>query len=410
MKNLGRWGSILAGLLILQGCASIRYVEPGWSSEQRQYLDAAMKQPLTFELAKDKSDEAWSRAQVILAHICPLKLQMATDSVIFTYADTENYSWRITREDRGRTSLFDVTCIKYKPGHHDCQQLQVTDRNAHLVAWFMASGARMPDEVVWASLRPFDEISEVTWNPLRWGAINDPWGDFECGETGAFLPPPDLPDVALDARVSVFSNKGGGAGKALIKPMVANATQVRSWSLTIYDASSRHAELRVLGGNGGPPSLLEWDGRDANGEPVAEGIYPAMLRVLYWNGQSIESKEVRLEVTNRYPDLSFERGLGSIDPSRPDLLIMPGEFRIEPASSRLPCRYRLEIRWQNGTLVRVLEGAVAPHLKVLWDGKDAQGGAFISNTRYSFKLLQLDEQGQVVHEYPERTWNCVFLH
>jgi hypothetical protein len=398
----------MALLLLLPGCASIRYVEPGWNSEQRHYLDSAMKQPLTFELTKDKSDAAWSRAQVILAHICPLKLQLVSDSVIFTYADTKNYSWRITREDRGRTSLFDVTCIKYDPGNHDCQQLQVTDRNAHLVAWFMASGVRMPDELVWASLRPFDAISEITWNPQHWGAINDPWGDFECGENGFLLPPPELPEVYLDLKAPVFSNQHG-TGKAYLQPVVANASQVKSWSFVIYNATSQHAAMRTFGGTGAPPATLEWDGRDANDKSAPEGIYPAMLRVLYWDGQSVESKEVRLEISNRYPDLSFERSLGSIDPSRPDLLVMPAEFLIEPTFSHLPCRYRLEIRWQNGSMVRVLEGVVAPHLKVLWDGKDAQGGAFISNTRYSFKLIQLDDQGQVVHEYPVRTWNCVFL-
>ena len=63
----------------------------------------------------------------------------------------------------------------------------------------------------------------------------------------------------------------------------ANGADLQGWRLVIYDAPGN--VVRTLQGNGAPPALVTWDGRQGNGEPVAGGVaYHYQLELAHRDG------------------------------------------------------------------------------------------------------------------------------
>lgn len=78
MKKL----SISFMVLSLIGCATMgRQMNP----EQSSYLSKALTTPKELIIKKDKSEEAWGRAQTFISRFSDMKLQIATDYVLETY-------------------------------------------------------------------------------------------------------------------------------------------------------------------------------------------------------------------------------------------------------------------------------------------------------------------------------------
>jgi hypothetical protein len=405
--------------LALGACASIHWKRPVPSPEQARYLDRALFQPLDLEVPHEQGDAAWSRAQVFAAHYCPLKIELATNYVCFTFTDTQNYSWRFTRELRGATDLISVECLVPDKAEHPCQESFASSRNARVAARFIATGERIPDGLIWPALRSYDEKVETRWNPALWGQFGDPWGDFECakpadqgtGQAAATpapsptaTPAPFAPSVGMVEPSVIFSYLT--QGHAVLKPKIGSPDLVRSWTFSVAAPSGGKA-LRTLRGDGRVPATLEWNGRDDKGNFEAEGTYAATLEVAYANGQRASFSQIRLEIDNNFPRLKWERLAASLDPVRPDLILMPAQFGIEPSPTRLPCHYRLEVRRPDGTLMRTLTGSVKPGLQVAWDGKDDQGDDYVAGKHYIFKLSLLDVLDNLVMEYPQRDYSCV---
>ena len=72
-----------------------------------------------------------------------------------------------------------------------------------------------------------------------------------------------------------------------------------SWSLEIVDKSGR--VVRRFGGKGTPPAHVMWDGKDAAGLPLADGIYKYQLVVEDEEGRSIVGPERKVEITTEGP-------------------------------------------------------------------------------------------------------------
>jgi hypothetical protein len=403
--------SFLIAVSLVDGCSSIHWKRPNFNADQKRYLDRAMRQPLDFEIPKEIRDEAWSRAQVFLAHYCPLKIQLASDYVCFTFTDEKNYSWRITRELKSDSALFDVACMKADGLGHECQSSAVSLRNAHIAAYFIATGERVPDGVIWPGLRQYDRVQVYTANPFHWGEYGDPWGDFECGAPAApevALTPLKAPKVSLPEAPPVFNDERQG-GHTVLRPQISFPEQVRNWTLCVYSTSTGVPKLiRTQKGEGRVPETLDWDGRDDSGAIQGEGVYPASLEVRYDTGQTAADTQIQLEISNHYPEITWKRGPFSFDKKRPSQLLMPSEFDVTAGESRLPCRWKFEVAKADDSTFRTFTGKVTPKFKIVWDGKDESGAEFISNTHYRFTFQLLDDDGNLVKAFPTREWNCVF--
>jgi hypothetical protein len=224
------------------------------------------------------------------------------------------------------------------------------------------------------------------------------------------LTPLPSPGAQLVVTHPVFSNKVPGS-RAVFSAQVNHAAQVKSWGMAIYGYQASKAQLiKSMQKLGDVPDTLEWDGKDAAGMNAPEGYYQVALWVAYHTGQKANSKYVRCELSNQFPELKASLTQHSLDAANPGKLIMPAQFEVLASSSRIPCRWRLEIFWdQAGNKVRTMEGELQPQQRVVWDGKGEQGDAFISNTKYRFRWILLDALRNVVKVYPDIvSGECVF--
>jgi hypothetical protein len=72
-----------------------------------------------------------------------------------------------------------------------------------------------------------------------------------------------------------------------------------SWSLEIMDESGR--VVKRFGGQGNPPAHVMWDGKDASGLPLADGVYKYQLVVEDAEGRSIAGAQRKVEITTEGP-------------------------------------------------------------------------------------------------------------
>jgi hypothetical protein len=75
--------------------------------------------------------------------------------------------------------------------------------------------------------------------------------------------------------------------------------EAASWSLEIIDQSGQ--VVRRFGGQGNPPAHVMWDGKDASGLPLADGVYKYQLVVEDAEGRSIVGQERKVEITTEGP-------------------------------------------------------------------------------------------------------------
>jgi hypothetical protein len=79
----------------------------------------------------------------------------------------------------------------------------------------------------------------------------------------------------------------------------------RDWELVITNLSGR--TVRTYGGQGEPPAHVVWDGRDASGLPLADGVYRYRLRVTDMDGRVVEDKEREVEIDTGGPQGTIDR-------------------------------------------------------------------------------------------------------
>ncbi|MEO5880377.1 MAG: FlgD immunoglobulin-like domain containing protein [Candidatus Eisenbacteria bacterium] len=104
--------------------------------------------------------------------------------------------------------------------------------------------------------------------------------------------------AASTADPEIFSPTGE---RAVTRINLYSRTKARpaTWTLDILDKGD--AVVRRFGGNGQPPSHLQWDGKDENGLPLADGTYRYRLVVRDDAGRLIEGPERALEIFTTGP-------------------------------------------------------------------------------------------------------------
>ena len=96
----------------------------------------------------------------------------------------------------------------------------------------------------------------------------------------------------------VFSPTGE---KAVTRIDLAARTksEFESWSLELVDKAD--VVVRRFGGRGQPPSHIQWDGKDENGMPLADGVYKYTFTVKDAQGRVLKSDPRTLEISTGGP-------------------------------------------------------------------------------------------------------------
>jgi len=96
----------------------------------------------------------------------------------------------------------------------------------------------------------------------------------------------------------VFSPTGE---KAVTRIDLAARTksEFESWTLELVDKAD--VVVRRFGGRGQPPSHIQWDGKDENGMPLADGVYKYTFTVKDAQGRVLKSDPRMLEISTGGP-------------------------------------------------------------------------------------------------------------
>ncbi|MFO7652732.1 MAG: PorV/PorQ family protein [Candidatus Krumholzibacteriia bacterium] len=78
--------------------------------------------------------------------------------------------------------------------------------------------------------------------------------------------------------------------------------EASEWRLEIVDRSDQ--DVRVFGGRGAPPAQVVWDGKDATGLPLSDGLYRYRLTVRDALGRQLTSPQGVVEINTSGPDIS----------------------------------------------------------------------------------------------------------
>jgi hypothetical protein len=104
--------------------------------------------------------------------------------------------------------------------------------------------------------------------------------------------------ASSQAQPEVFSP----TGETAVTRFSLNArtkADAQKWSLELLDKSD--TVVRRFGGQGQPPSHIEWDGKDETGMPLADGIYRYSLLVHDAVGREVRSPERTVEILTSGP-------------------------------------------------------------------------------------------------------------
>jgi len=102
------------------------------------------KAPLVFSVPNDKSDEVWKRINFFITEFSMIKIKVATEFIIETNnpGTMGEFAYSASRTTKGDSVEFKVKCIA--PAGSE----KLADRNAHVLAYYAATGESIPSNAV----------------------------------------------------------------------------------------------------------------------------------------------------------------------------------------------------------------------------------------------------------------------
>jgi outer membrane protein OmpA-like peptidoglycan-associated protein/flagellar hook assembly protein FlgD len=142
---------------------------------------------------------------------------------------------------------------------------------------------------------------------------------------------------------------------------------------------------------GTPPVEISWDGRDDEGNLLAEGLYSYRLRGKDVAGNAGESKVSGIILTTGYEEVSMTSSEPGISPNA-DGSFDQTVFTPDVSSTEGILDWQLRIINTQGKRVRVIEGEGAPPESIPWDGTD-DAGEVVPDGEYTYTIALRYESG-----------------
>ena len=191
-------------------------------------------------------------------------------------------------------------------------------------------------------------------------------------------------------RVSInhahFSPNNNGVRDTLTFGIDVPASGLLEWELAVLDQTG--TPRRRYSGQTAPPSQIIFDGRDTDGQVLAEGDYRGRLRARYQNGYSPEELSPQFEIDVTAPRAAVRADLEVFAPSldgTDDEVVIFQESTPEEQWTGL-------VRNAAGEVVRTFTWRGTAAISVAWDGTTDEG-RLVEDGRYSYQLEAVDRAG-----------------
>ena len=193
---------------------------------------------------------------------------------------------------------------------------------------------------------------------------------------------PPQATLALADAAAVFSPDGDGRRDMAAFTITGTAEEL--WMLEIRNA--RNETVRIVEFSGEPPAEFPWNGLDASGRTVPDGMYSAFMWAMDKAGNSGNARSPLLRVDNRRPAVRLSIDRGAFSPNNDgsaDSVAIGASVEARDALASWRLRIEQAIVYgavaTNGSTTATpfweLSGTGAASLKsqYVFDGKDARG-------------------------------------
>ena len=252
-------------------------------------------------------------------------------------------------------------------------------------------GTNPPGVVVWdglgdGSVQPVEGVYTYIISGL------DDVGNGALGSVGPIRVATGFEQVSVEPSEYAFSPNGDKTKDSVAFKLSTNNRQgIIEWKLDIKDTTGalvrsindRNAGLAL------PPEVV-WDGKGAAGNVVEDGIYTAVLSMLYDTGNNPISKPKDVRIDNEVP---------AIEVYVKDLYFSPnGDGRKEALTiyerikGEAEDQYAARITDSAGRTVREFAWKGNPPAEIVWDGKDQVGKALREGV-YNYLITGRDGAG-----------------
>jgi flagellar hook assembly protein FlgD/outer membrane protein OmpA-like peptidoglycan-associated protein len=193
-------------------------------------------------------------------------------------------------------------------------------------------------------------------------------GNAPTATTPEFVVDLTPPEATVQPEYRVFSPDGDGRKDAIV--FEQEATPESEWQGVILDpAGDVVFESRFIGE---ADDTFEWDGTDAEGQPVPDGTYTYVLRTVDTAGNEGAAPPVQFELDTRPTPLAVAASpvyASPTDDGVADTVAIAPEVGIAQGIER----YAINVVDETGTAVRTFSGTGAIPESVEWDGRRNTG-------------------------------------
>jgi outer membrane protein OmpA-like peptidoglycan-associated protein len=166
---------------------------------------------------------------------------------------------------------------------------------------------------------------------------------------------------------------------------------VTAWTLRVLDAKG--SEERAFSGAGPAPAKVDWDGRDAAGQALPDGLYRARLEVESDGDMRATALSGEVELDSTPPQVGLQIEPIVVRPDSSGAVLVPARIRIGAQDKHGVGGWKLEIRDRQERVVRSFNGEGRPPEPLVWDGTDSLGRPINSGSTYYFWPFARDELG-----------------
>ena len=200
------------------------------------------------------------------------------------------------------------------------------------------------------------------------------------------------PSLGLKTLTPLMAPIGEAAWRqGRFQPDVTRPEAVTSWRLRLFEASGE--EARNWTGDGQPPDVFPWDGKDSAGHVIPDGIAKAQLSVDYGGGITADSNMTPIELDSTPPVISLRIEPQIVRPGSQAAVLIPAQIQIAGQDKHGVGGWKLEVRDEAGNLFRNFYGEGEPPRPLVWDGSNGQGLQVESGHSYIFWPYAKDKLG-----------------